>query len=99
MPALVVAPLLPLVLAGGAVSAAAISLVGTSRAAHIVGYVSGMIGTILLTAIYRLLDKRSSQSPYYSPSPAREHWATGILGVGLILGLLHIFYLAVAAAR
>lgn len=90
-------PAVPLAGAAVAVVVAAAALVPATRSAHVVGYATGMIGSILLAFAYQAIDRRRSQNAMYSRSTRMGTASKLLLGIGLVLGVVHIIYLSVQA--
>jgi hypothetical protein len=67
--------------------------------AGLVGYVLGALGTPLLTVVYRLLRRTARKDPYYLPRPRLEHLLTTATGLGIVLGVVHAWFVATELAK
>lgn len=94
----VVKPPKALLIAGALASFSSVILhLPGERWANALGYLLGTFVSIFLVAFYRREDARRSASSRYSPEPTQAPIATGILIVGILSALPHVFHLAESA--
>jgi hypothetical protein len=90
-----VKPPAPMLMVGAIASLASLILfVWTTHFAQLIGYVLGTFVTILAISLFRRGDARRSSSPLYSPVPWMNRVAIAVLLIGIVCGVVHIYYLA-----
>lgn len=67
--------------------------------AGLVGYALGALATPLLTVLYRLLRRTARKNPFYVPRPQLERLLTLATGLGIVLGVVHAWFLATELAK
>jgi len=95
---LVPPPIVPLIVGAVTAAASTLLLVRTDETAHLAGWATGSMVTILAVALFRRGDIRASSSPYYSPRPVRERVAVVVLVIGFVAAVAHAYYLATGRA-
>lgn len=95
---LVFAPVRLLGLAVATAAASVLALAIEGQAAHLVGWLSGSILTILAVSLFRVRDVRASTSPWYSPQRYPDLLAIAVLVIGLVSAGFHAYYFATVQA-
>lgn len=85
--------------AGGLVAAQRADDAQVRLAAAALGYVLGALVTTVFASVYRSRGNTARLSNEFRPRPWLDHLVTGALVVGVLVGLLHAFFLATELAK
>jgi hypothetical protein len=85
--------------AAAAVLSAALLFMASSIPATAAGYCLGCLAVPLFVVGFRFLKMKASTSPLYLPRAALDRAATGLVAVGLAVGVVNAWFLATELAK